>query len=163
MSFYLTLSSDGTKEMFRNNHGGDFRVQLDHILDMRSQAWEIALVEMIYTGQAFPNIPTQDSVVVLKATDKPQFENDYILTFDQTINFWISFTAERYNPSAPGGRDRLKDVLIYLPRQHYSWTTFVETLKRLCTDNFKMGQVQLTGEEFQFNEKNAGLDFKCLT
>ena len=64
-------------------------MQLDHILDMRLQAWEVALMEMMYTGQAFPNIPTQDSVVVLKATDKPQFENDYILTFDQTINFRI--------------------------------------------------------------------------
>ena len=87
MSFYLTLSSDGTKEMFRNNHGGDFRVQLDHILDMRSQAWEVALVEMIYTGQAFPNIPTQDSVVVLNATDKSQFENDYILTLIKQLTF----------------------------------------------------------------------------
>ena len=52
----------------------------------------------------------------------------------------------------------MKDVQIYLPRQHYSWTTFVETLKRLCTDNFKMGHVQLTQEEFQFSEKNTGLD-----
>lgn len=159
MSFYLTLSSaDGSKEMFRNNHGGDYRVQLDHILDMRSQCWEVALMEMIYTGQAFPNIPTQDSVVTLKASDKPQFENDYIFTFDQTINMWISFTAERHNPTVPGGRERLKDVQIYLPQQHYSWTTFVETLKRLCTENFKMGHVQLTEQEFQFSEKNLRLD-----
>ena len=54
MSFYLTLSSDGCRDAFPNNHGGDFMVRLEHALDMRGDAWEVALVDMMYTGQAFP-------------------------------------------------------------------------------------------------------------
>src|SRR3977135_4506793 len=75
MSFYLTLSSEGSKETFPTNQGGDFKVQLDRTLDMRGQCWEVALVEMIYTGQAFLSI--EDSQVTLKASGEPQFENDY--------------------------------------------------------------------------------------
>ena len=55
------------------NQGGDFKVQLDRTLDMRGQSWEVALVEMIYTGQAFPNLSIEESQVALKASGKPQF------------------------------------------------------------------------------------------
>ena len=30
MSFYLTLSSEGSKETFPTNQGGDVKVQLEH-------------------------------------------------------------------------------------------------------------------------------------
>jgi len=56
MSFYLMLSSDGSRDTYPNNQGGDFKVQLDHVLDMRSEPWEAALVEMTYTGQHFPKL-----------------------------------------------------------------------------------------------------------
>ena len=82
MSFYLTLSSDGSKDTFPNNHGGDFSVQLQHTLDLRSEPWEVALVDMIYTGQAFPNLPIEDSVVTLKVSGKPAYENNYFITYD---------------------------------------------------------------------------------
>src|ERR1700722_1842712 len=75
MSFYLMLSSDGCRDIFPTNQGGDFKVQLDRTLDMRSHDWEVALVEMIYTGQSFPNISTEDAKITLKARGKPEYEN----------------------------------------------------------------------------------------
>jgi hypothetical protein len=90
MSFYLMLSSDGCKETFMNNHGGDFTVQLDKTLDMRGESWEVALVDMIYTGQAFPNLPVEDVEITLKVEGKPQYENQYFITYDQTMDLRLT-------------------------------------------------------------------------
>ena len=158
MSFYLTLTSDGSKGTFPANHGGDFKVQLDQTLDMRSQPWEVALVDMLYTGQAFPNLPTDDSQVTLKAGGKPKFENDYFITYDQTLDLWLKFWLERRSPDSTLGRILLKHASFYLPRQHYSWPAFVDTLKFLCYQKFNMAQVNLSETEFQFSETNEGLD-----
>src|SRR3981189_98875 len=158
MSFYLTLSSDGCKETFPANHGGDFKVQLDNTLDMRGQPGEVALVDMLYTGQAFPNMPIADNQVTLKGSGKPQFENDYFITFDQTLDLWLTFKSERLSPGSPGGRRVVKYADFYLPRQHYSWTAFVDTVKRLCQVEFSMAHVNLSETEFQFTEANKGLD-----
>ena len=53
MSFYLMLSSEGCNDIYTSNHGGNFKVQLDHVLDMKSESWEVALVELSYTGETF--------------------------------------------------------------------------------------------------------------
>jgi len=150
MSFYLTLSSDGCKETFPNNHGGDFKIQLDRTLDMRLHAWEVALTDMIYTGQSFPNLLDGLNQVTLKATGKPTFENHYFITYDQTLDLHLTF--------------KLDDVGIvrkyadfYLPRQHYTWATFVDTFRKLCIDKFKMLEVNLTHEEFIFRDINRRL------
>lgn len=149
MSFYLTLTSDGCRETFPSNHGGDFKVQLDQTLDMREHPWEVALVEMIYTGQAFPNLPIEDSQVTVKASGKPQFENDYIITYDQTLYLWLEFKLEKRIGTA---RELIKKKLIQLPRQHYSWTSFATTLKSLCHQEFRMGSVKLTETDLEFAE-----------
>jgi hypothetical protein len=154
MSFYLTLTSDGCRDAFPNNHGGDFMVQLEHTLDMRGHDWEVALVDMMYTGQAFPNLPVEDSEVRLQVSGKPTFENDYIITYDQTVNLWLKFDAGR---RAPSDRNE-KSTWIIFPRQHYSWTSFIETLRTLCYEQFKMADLALTDKEFRFTEKNMTLD-----
>lgn len=156
MSFYLMLSSDGSRDTFPANHGGDFKVQLDHTLDMRSEPWEVALVEMMYTGQAFPNISSEDSLITLKMSGKPQFENDYFITYDAALDLWLSFKTEKFM-GVGAKRETVKNVKIDLPRQHYTWESFVETLTRLCYDTFSMNGVFLTKEEFQFREANMDL------
>src|SRR5271156_2673975 len=147
MSFYLTLCSDGSRDTFPNNHGGDFTVQLDKILDMRAYTWEVALVEMIYSGQAFPNLGIEDNQIILKSSGKPQFENDYIITHDQAVNLWISFSKEILH--VPYTQ---KSCYIQLPLQYYSWSTFVETLTRLCVEQFGMIKVVMSEKSFQFYE-----------
>src|SRR5271156_5330556 len=127
MSFYLTLSSDGSKDTFPNNHGGDFSVQLQHTLDLRSEPWEVALVDMMYTGQAFPNLPIEDSVVTLKVSGKPAYENDYFITYDQAENLWIYYKLEAMTGGSAGPRTIVKSTTVNLPKQHYSWPVFVDT------------------------------------
>jgi hypothetical protein len=149
MSFYMTLSSDGCKDAFPNNHGGDFMVQLDKILDMRGYTWEVALVEMIYTGQAFPNLGIEDSQITLKVSGKPQYENDYIITYDQVPSMRLSFSKElNHFPNT------LKTCDINLPLKHYSFPTFIETLKKSIYDQFNMDHIDLSETEFKFSEKN---------
>src|ERR1700722_10613936 len=108
MSFYLMLSSDGCRDIFPANQGGDFKVQLDKTLDMRSHDWEVALTEMIYTGQSFPNLSTEDARITLKARGKPEYENQYIITYEQTFSLWISMTISK-------GTDGIKHSRFYVP------------------------------------------------
>jgi hypothetical protein len=149
MSFYLMLSSDGCRDIFPTNQGGDFKVQLDRTLDMRSHDWEVALVEMIYTGQSFPNISTEDAQITLKASGKPEYENQYIITYEQTFSLWISMTMSK-------GGEKIKHSRIHLPRQHYSWTTFKDALRKACIDNFKLKIVDVSEKEMYFADSNPG-------
>ena len=123
-----------------NNHGGDFTVQLDKTLDMRGESWEVALVDMIYTGQAFPNLPVEDVEITLKVEGKPQYENQYFITYDQTMDLRLTFKKNSQSGS--------HTVDVYLPRQHYSWASFITTLKQLCSE--KLIDVELTEQEFRF-------------
>jgi len=116
MSFYLTVTSSGSSDIFSDNQGGDFKVQLDHTLDMRSDPWEVALVDMIYTEQVYPNLPIEEEQVQMKVSGRPEFENDYFITYDQTLDLWLSFKLERRDPTAEGGRKVLKQGDFYLPR-----------------------------------------------
>ena len=129
-------------------------VQLEHALDMRGDAWEVALVDMMYTGQAFPNLLIEDSQVTLKVSGRPQFENDYIITYDQSLNLSLTFSSERRNSPEANKRS----VEIRFPKQHYSWTSFIETLRNLCLEQFKMADMELTDKELRFSEKNMTLD-----
>src|SRR5271156_5691348 len=115
MSFYVTLSSDGSKDTFPNNHGGDVKVQLQYTLDLRSEPWEVALVDMIYTGQAFPNLPIEDSVVTLKVSGKPQFENDYFITYDPAVHLTQYYKLETLTGGSTGPRTSKKSNYIILP------------------------------------------------
>ena len=109
---------------------------------------------MIYTGQAFPNLAIEDSEVTLKVSGKPKFENDYFLTYDQMMDMWISFRKDRHRVPNSVTYSR-----IYLPRQHYSWTSFIETLKKLYLQEFNNnGYINLSETQFAFTEKNITLD-----
>ncbi len=81
------LSSSGSHNP--NDHGGDFKVTLYHVLDMKTEAWEVALVEMSYNGQTFPNLSSENSEVSIRAYGKPEFENDYIIPWDQAIDLYV--------------------------------------------------------------------------
>ena len=152
MSFYLTLSSDTSRDTFPNNHGGDFKIQLDHVLDMRSEPWEVALVEMQYTGQAFPNLSTDNSQVTLQASGKPEFQNDYIITWDQASD--LELIANQY-PTSHWMAPPHKTARINFPRKHYSWTSFVEYLTTEYKKEFE--EILITDTNLQFRRVNPNL------
>ena len=152
MSFYLTLSSDTSRDTFPNNHGGDFKIQLDHVLDMRSQPWEVALVEMQYTGQAFPNLSTENAQVTLQASGKPEFQNDYIITWDQAHDLTVEVIREKLMQNRPGPAWRY--TWIEFPRKHYSWNSFVETFKKLYKEKSNSDELYIKDTSFYFRERN---------
>ena len=131
MSFYLMLSSEGSKSTYPNNQGGDFKIMLDNALDMKSEQWEVALVEMSYSGQTFPNMSTEDSSITIQRWGKPEFENDYIITYEQTYDLWVQFTLKPIY----GFVVTVKTLKVEFPRQHYSWTSFKEYFKRYYGSN----------------------------
>jgi len=69
MSFYLTLSSHDNNSI-KSFNGGDFTVQLYNIIDLKTDEWEVALVEMSYSGQNFHNLPTDSSIITVRDLTK---------------------------------------------------------------------------------------------
>ena len=50
-SFYITLPSDSSKELFPNNTQCCFRTKLSKPIMLDKQNWEMALVELIVPSQ----------------------------------------------------------------------------------------------------------------
>ena len=148
MSFNLTVSSDASKDTFPNNHGGGFKVQLNNALDMRSQPWEVALVEMSYSGQAFPNLSSENSSVSVRASGKPEFQNDYIITWGQTHDLYVEVKQTPGRADHPGPVN--KYAYLEFPRQHYSWTSFAETFKKMYKEKFLRDELYIKDDAFYF-------------
>ena len=119
MSFHLMLSSEAAKDTYPQNHGGDFKVLLNHILDCKTEPWEAALVEMSLTGQAFPNIPSDNTIITVLASGRPDFENDYIVSYGETIDMYAAF--QYFTVTGDDNTRRMKDRYIRLLQQHYNW------------------------------------------
>ena len=136
MSFYLTLTSSDERGIFPQNQPGNFQVLLDNVLDLR-ESWEVGLVEMGFTNQAFPNLPSDVGNITLRVKDEYIYQDDYCITYDET--FGLNIKYEYY--SVPPGRNPLKDRVltnskfIEIPQQHYSWFTFKETLREITIHN----------------------------
>ena len=54
-SYYHRISSDASLDTHPHNHGGDFTIEFYEQLYFPGK-WEVALAEMAYYGQMFPNI-----------------------------------------------------------------------------------------------------------
>ena len=142
MSFYLTLSSHDNNSI-KSFNGGDFTVQLYNIIDLKTDEWEVALVEMSYSGQNFHNLPTDSSIITVRAPHKAvPFENDYLITYDQAMDLWIKIGE---------GSD---EVMIKIPRQHYNWRTFKETIFLQYKHTF--GFLMITDEIFSISGVKEG-------
>ena len=133
MSFHLMLSSEAAKDTYPQNHGGDFKVLLNHTLDCKTEPWEAALVEMSLTGQAFPNIPSDNVNITVSASGRPEYENDYIVSYG-TVNYMY---AEFIHMTERGAR--MKEHVIRMPHKHYNLRTFKETFVGLFQKEFGGG------------------------
>ena len=93
--FYVSLNSDGSKDILFHNHGDDFNIELYVTLDLTGR-WEIGLVKMSYFGQYFPNIPKEyGGVKVSTLKSSVRFNNLIVnygkvkdLHFDVYMNGW---------------------------------------------------------------------------
>src|SRR2546428_3728501 len=140
MSFYLMLSSDGCREVYPDNNGGDFNIIFDNAIDMKSDSWEVALVEIKYTGQLFPNLPTIDALITTAVSGKPKFEDQYIITSDKAHQLHFSFHSNE------------KDKYFKFPIQHYTWTSFKQTFLDWYRNEVSR-HITITDEEFEFVDR----------
>ena len=119
-SFYVTLSSDYPTY---NEQPGDFKSELLHDVDMMTEQWEVALVDMTYTGQEFDYIPTEHTLITISSKQRTEYEGDYVLLWDKAsdLNIYI-----RHNFKI--NHDTFKNEHIRLTQQHYSWPCFKKSL-----------------------------------
>ena len=67
--FYLTLLSDGSLKTFPQNTQSSFTVRLDHPINIESEKWEVALVELI-TPSRVNNISENNNFFFLSFLDQ---------------------------------------------------------------------------------------------
>ena len=117
-SFYLSLNSDGSKNIYPHNNGGDFTIDLHRTLDLHGR-WEVALVEMSYFGQAFGNLLEPYNTVQLYSNRKKAYPTTFVLDYSQADE--ISMTFWRYTESSGHWRSTGE---VKFPRRHYNWREF---------------------------------------
>ena len=115
--FYQTVTSDGSKGTRESSHGGDFTIDLYDELYFPGE-WEVALVEMSYVGQIFPNIPQEYAEVVISNSEKNTYQTDFVVHFHQIDDEWeMRFFINDI-------RDWRFDKSIKIQRKHYTWYDF---------------------------------------
>ena len=71
-AFYQSVSSDASTDVHPNNHGGDFTIELYDELYLPNQ-WEMALVEISYYAQHFPNLLSEYGEVSIYNNGKDRY------------------------------------------------------------------------------------------
>ena len=72
-NFYLTLLSDSSLSTFSKNSQCDFKVKLDHSIQIEKENWEVDLVEVI-TPTEVNNITKENNYVILRFSDRKMCE-----------------------------------------------------------------------------------------
>ena len=68
-NFYLTLLSDSSLSTFQKNTQCDFKVELDHSIQIEKDNWEVGLVEVI-TPTEVNNITKENNYVIIRFSDR---------------------------------------------------------------------------------------------
>ena len=96
-SFYHTLNSDGSKNIHKDNHGGDFTVELYDTMNLRG-AWKLALVEMNYFGQRFANVPEEYGKIQLTSLAKELYNaHSFSIIMSLIIYIWKNICGKGHN------------------------------------------------------------------
>ena len=119
-SFYLSLNSDGSQNIHPDNHGGNFTIELHDTLDLTG-CWEVALVEMIYFGQYFQNVPVEYGKVKVFATRSGVQFDKYIVTCGKVKDLYIDIYMSHWKQI---GEDR-------------GWPAFDPEMSKVHTLTFK--------------------------
>ena len=108
-NFYLTLLSDSSLSTFSKNSKCDFKVKLDHSVQIEKDNWEVGLVEVI-TPTEVNNITKENNYAILRFSDRKMCEeidnctnNGFYIDqklykkFKKTINFQYGLTLKNSN------------------------------------------------------------------
>ena len=125
MSFFINLTSNQSDHIYPNNIPSDFYAELYEPLELEEE-WEVALADISYCGQKFPNIKRKDGLVTLRLPGKRKM-GEIVVTYMQSVNMYI--TVEAMFRKALGETNEY-NVLgeIYLRNSHYTWDDFKDEL-----------------------------------
>lgn len=131
MSFYVNLSSRDSTDIHPQNYGGDFQVELAEPLHFdENDPWEVALAEMTYDAQGFPNVPDEYSEIKIVALNRAVLYD--CTTMDMSITVYHSIKGT-WTLSDDDKKinviDRVNNYI--LPKQYYTWSGFKAAVKGL--------------------------------
>ena len=122
-SFYHSINSDGSKYIHKDNHGGDFTVELYDTMDLHGN-WEVALVEMSYYGQRFANVPEEYGEIQLTSSARELYNTQFIIHFHELDDLFIDvcfYTMREPHVNYKYGRLSFINV-----RKHCTFLDFVK-------------------------------------
>ena len=119
------------------NYGGDFQVELAApLLFDERDPWEVALAEMTYDAQGFPNVPPEYSQVKLEALNR---DNVYdAMEMDLSITAYLQIKKKVWHKSDSEKireRDRISKYI--LPKKYYTWEGFKDAVKALGEPKYR--------------------------
>ena len=142
-NFYLTLLSDSSLSTFSKNTQCDFKVKLDHSIQIEKDNWEVGLVEIIIPTE-INNITKENNYVISRFSDRKICED-----IDNCTSF--------------GG---YVDMKVFIQKGYYaSPRNFVEEIKKSI--NFQYGQTLTNSNAtisvtYGENSARVKLEFWCL-
>src|SRR5271156_1571156 len=128
MSFYVNVSSKDSLDIHPQNYGGDFQVELANpMVFNEDDPWEVALTEMTYDAQGFPNVPVKFSQVKLEANRHELHncieKNFFIKAFVQVKrDVWHQSDSWKVHHT-------LRFPALVLPKKYYSWQGFKDAIE----------------------------------
>jgi hypothetical protein len=165
MSFYINLSSTHSRDVHPQNHGGDFQVVLPAPMYFNEEEpWEVALAEMTYDVQGFPNIPSEFSHVQMEVVnngtvfDCTQMDLSITAYLQTKRHIWHLSDSDKIVPS-----DRVAKYVI--PKKNFTWKGFKKAVKAMGNikkNTFFSYDVSLTDTqlEIKFNSKAIAAKFE---
>jgi len=154
MSIYVNLRSSECRDMYPNNHGGNFKIELDEPLRLNG-VWEVALAEMTYHSQSFPNLPKEhSSVEVYLKKPLEVFDTRNLVLYIRTRVYYMDkwqdsdYFEIEYPMQFPSRLD--------MPKKNYSWEDFktaLENLTKLNNENRNVERITNVNFKFDKNEK----------
>src|SRR5271156_5185430 len=129
MSFYVNLSSKDSVDIHPQNYGGDFQVELANpMVFHEDDPWEVALTEMTYDAQGFPNVPVEFSQVKLEALNQHELHNCMEKKF--YIKAFVQVKRDVWHQSANWKVcDKFRFPALVLPKKYYSWQGFKDAIE----------------------------------
>ena len=123
MSYYVNLRSSECKDVYPKNHGGNYTIELNEPLRLDGGPWEVALAEMTYHTEPFPNVPKEHSTVKVTLNEQLQVYDTRDLNFN--IKIWVRHNNNwLFSDSLEIPLENRYPHVITLPKKNYDWEDF---------------------------------------
>ena len=159
MSFYLNIRSTDSLDIFPNNYGGDFQVELSTPLHFdENDPWEVALVEMMYEAQPFPNIPAEYSHFTIEHLNKDKFFNAKDLDFSISAIIRVTTYGKWWDSNSELLPEYRRFPKYVLPRKNYTWEGFKAEINKLAKPNeskYFSYSIKITDTHIEINYRSS--------